>query len=367
MHKYVLLHLSDDAALSGLDRLLRAEYPHEAQVLAHVAVVDARQLYRAAGYPSTADFLMGRWHLCRSSAFRRQRAARAALRFPALFESVAEGRLNLTALALLARHFTADNVEELIAAATHRSCEEVEQLIADRFPEADLPFRLNALPDQLPSASVPVAIAANSAPAEAGASQVLANQEASVPLEALAASTAAAMPPHLPARAVVRPTAPERYVLQVMISGAARGQLRRAQELLGFQVRANDVAQVLELALDALVEKLEKHKCARTDRPRRVAPPQSQNPRQVPAHVKRAVRERDGDQCAFRNAAGQRCPERKALELHHVLDVARGGRSTVENLELRCRPHNQLAAERTYGSEFMNYKRVAAAQRRIRE
>src|SRR3954471_230016 len=110
MHKYDRMHLSDSAALCALDRLLKAEYPHEADVLSYVAVVDARQLYRAAGYPSTPDYLIGRWNLCRSSAFRRQRAARAALRLPILFEAIADGRLNLTAVALLARHFTAENV-----------------------------------------------------------------------------------------------------------------------------------------------------------------------------------------------------------------------------------------------------------------
>jgi len=163
---------------------------------------------------------------------------------------------------------------------------------------------------------------------------------------------------------VVKPTAPERYALQVTISGKARASLRRAQELLGFQVRANDVAQVLELALGALVEKLEKKNCARTDRPRRVPPPRSQDPHYIPADVKRAVRERDGDQCTFRNAAGERCPERKALEIHHIVVPEHGGKATLSNLALLCGPHNQLEAERTYGFEFMKHKRAAAQEKR---
>jgi len=38
--------------------------------------------------------------------------------------------------------------------------------------------------------------------------------------------------------------------------------------------------------------------------------------------------------------ASVRCSETAFLEFHHLRPVARGGRSTVENLELRCRAHN---------------------------
>jgi len=294
MHKYSREHQSDDAALPALDRLLRAEYPHEADVLSYVAVVDSRQLYRAAGYPSTPQFLIARWNVCRSSTFRRQRAARAARRFPILFEALADGRLNLTAVALLAKHFTAKNVDELIAVATRKTCEDVEQLIADRFPEKDVSFRLEAVappPSQPSSEGSGPAVDTDSS--LAGNAQVVANPEAPVPLEALAPSAPTKVAStYVPA--LVRPTAPDRYALQVTISGTARATLRRAQELLGFQVRADDIAQVLELALDALVEKLEKKKCARTDRPRRVPPSRSQNPRHIPADVKRIVWQRDG-------------------------------------------------------------------------
>jgi len=368
MHKYSKIHLSDDAAVAGLDRLLKAEYPHEANVLAYVAVVDARQLYRSAGYPSMPEFLMGRWNLCRSSAFRRQRAARAAYEFPVVFEAIADGRLNLTAVALLSGHLRRENVEELIVAATHKTREQVEQLIADRFPQADVPFRLEHVPGPAPSSAENspatafiTVVSAGGAPSQP---QVIANKEASVPLEALAPASPPIVAPQPPAHPVVKPIAPERYALQVTISGQARASLRRAQELLGYQLRGDDVAQVLELALAALVEKLEKRKCGRADRPRRVAPPRSQDPHYIPADVKRAVCERDGNQCTYRNAAGERCPERRALEFDHIVVPDRGGKATVGNIRQRSRAHNQLEAECTFGVEFMRHKRQAAAERK---
>jgi len=36
--------------------------------------------------------------------------------------------------------------------------------------------------------------------------------------------------------------------------------------------------------------------------------------------------------------------------------VARGGQATVENVRLRCRAHNQYAAECTFGKDFMETK-----------
>jgi hypothetical protein len=52
------------------------------------------------------------------------------------------------------------------------------------------------------------------------------------------------------------------------------------------------------------------------------------------------------------------------LEFDHIEPVARGGTSTVDNLRLRCRAHNQYEAERIFGAEFMKAKRDQAEERR---
>src|SRR5687768_12841775 len=40
-----------------------------------------------------------------------------------------------------------------------------------------------------------------------------------------------------------------------------------------------------------------------------------------------------------------RCGETGFLEFHHVVPFVKGGASTCENLELRCRTHNAYEAE----------------------
>jgi len=76
--------------------------------------------------------------------------------------------------------------------------------------------------------------------------------------------------------------------------------------------------------------------------------------------VKRAVWERDGGRCTFTSDDGHRCEARVGLEFDHIVPVACGGESTVGNVRVRCRPHNQFAAEQAFGADFMAAKREAA-------
>jgi len=132
-------------------------------------------------------------------------------------------------------------------------------------------------------------------------------------------------------------------------------KLQHARELLGHAVPSGDLAQLLDRALDALNEKLERQKFAKTERPRPCR--RSDDARHIPASVKRAVWQRDGGQCTFVSENGHRCEARTRLEYDHVKAVAQGGHATVKGLRLHCRAHNQLEAERAFGRDFMDAKR----------
>src|SRR5207247_7878427 len=110
-----------------------------AAVLALLAEVDARRLYLPAGFPSMYAYCVGELHLSEDAAYKRIQAARAARQFPALFTALAEGRLHLAGICLLAPHLTRENADDWVAAATHRRKSEIEQRLARRFPRPDLP------------------------------------------------------------------------------------------------------------------------------------------------------------------------------------------------------------------------------------
>src|SRR5260221_1383987 len=150
--------------------------------------------------------------------------------------------------------------------------------------------------------------------------------------------------------------------MQVTIRACTRDKMLRAQELLSRASRLSE-SELLDRAFDALLREIEKAKFAVTDRPR--APRSSKDPRWIPAHVKRAVFARDRGRCTFVSAEGNRC-ESLDVEFDHALEVARGGQATIANVRLRCRAHNQLAAEDTFGAGFMENRRRHAAEQRAR-
>jgi 5-methylcytosine-specific restriction endonuclease McrA len=86
--------------------------------------------------------------------------------------------------------------------------------------------------------------------------------------------------------------------------------------------------------------------------------------RYIPAAVRREVWERDGGQCTYVNAKGERCQGRHFLQFDHRIAQALGGASTVENLRLRCAAHNALAAEQVLGVERVRTAITEAHQRR---
>ena len=342
--------LSDHA----LDRALRTVVVNEqvatAIVLDHIAEFDHRRLFRPAGYASMFAYCVGRLHLSEVAAYKRIRAARAARRFPAIFDAIAEGRLHLSAVVLLAPYLTEATSGELLAASVHRTRAEIERLLAERYPRPDVPTRIQpALPALADSLEL--------TPGSVGETQMPGPEvtPGSVP-----------MPVGSNERPIVKPLAPLRFELRCTIDQETHDALRHAQELLSHQLPSGDVAQVLALALKALIPQLEQRRFSATVRPRRTPGRPSENTRHVPAHVQRAIWERDQGQCTFVSEGGHRCQERRFIELDHVTEVARGGESTVANLRLRCRAHNQFEAERTFGSEFMHHKRNTAAEARTR-
>src|SRR5438093_7100665 len=150
MRRYSLSHLPDPVLLRALASLLAQERPLTALLLAHLAEVDARKLYLPAGYPSMFAYCVHELHLSEDAAYKRIQAARAARRFPVLFEAVADGRLHLTAVGLLAPYLTPENAAELLAAAAHRTKSEIEELLARRFPRSETLGLVAALPSSSP-------------------------------------------------------------------------------------------------------------------------------------------------------------------------------------------------------------------------
>jgi 5-methylcytosine-specific restriction endonuclease McrA len=264
-----------------------------------------------------------------------------------VFEALAEGRVNLSGLVCLAAHLTPETAEELLVAASNKTRLEIERLIAERFPRADVAPSVEAIP------SAPLALAtAEGSPGTPDGTVILGPDDAQV------------APICTAGRGQVSPLTPEAYAVRFTRSREADERFRYAQDLMGHGAKSGDIAEMYDQAMKELIKKLERVRFGACERPRSRPRRTKAGSRHIPTHVKRAVWQRDGGQCTFKSESGRRCEARRGLEFDHAREFARGGEASVDGIRLRCRGHNQYTAEQTFGAGFMQQKRELAAATR---
>ncbi|MBZ0231135.1 MAG: hypothetical protein K8M05_02195, partial [Deltaproteobacteria bacterium] len=213
MRAFTFDQVSDDTLLGELAALVARDRETTAALLAYLAEVDERALYLPAACSSMHAYCVSVLHFAEEVAFKRIRAARTARRFPVIFEAIADGRMHVTGVVMLAPHFREDNVEELLAAASHASKAEIERLVARLAPRPDLPEQIARIPgDGHANETLQGDL-------DAGHGKVDPDPvTGKVDLD--------------PAPDRVQARSPDRYGLQVTIGEATRDKLLRAQALL---------------------------------------------------------------------------------------------------------------------------------------
>jgi hypothetical protein len=204
-------HVEDEALEQSLLELVRCKGASDARILAHLAEVEERRLHLLAAFPSMYAYCMGQLGLSEDEAYRRIVCARLAVRYPAIFELVAQRKLHLTALYLLRRHLTERNHTELLQAACGMSKKQVEEILAIRFPLPDVPNTIRELPGSQPFS-------------------------------------------HIEQRSA------ETFRIQLNASKALKEKLEYAWELLSHAIPNHDLAQVVERGLDLLIAKVERQR-----------------------------------------------------------------------------------------------------------
>lgn len=352
MHQ--LHQLSNQALLLRLRELVACERQATAAVVCHLAEVERRGLHRDEGYESLFVYCRQALQLSENEAYLRIHACRVVRRFPLALERLQRGALHLSALKLLGPRLTEENHRQLLDAAAGKSKPQLQQLLAERFPEPDVPTVVRKLPSR-----------ALKQPSETP-QPTLALSDPKPPAPAPAFSPPPTLRP-APPRPAARPTlAPlsalsaERFKLQLTVSRSLHDKLQQACELTRHGNPSGDLCVVIEQALQLLIEKQLKQHFAKVDRPRRTSREPRPDSRYLPAEVRREVAERDQMRCTYASDSGHRCQARTMLEYHHEQPYARGGAPTADNIRLLCRAHNQLMAERDFGPLFVHQRRAGS-------
>src|SRR6266851_2834598 len=134
-----MLHLTNGSLHRELSEFATQDRTTTAGLLARITEFEERKLFAPEGYPSMVAYCVGELRMSEDMALMRVRVARTARRFPAIFDALADGRLNLTTVLLLAPHLTAETAEELLVASAGRTKDQIRLLLAERYPRPDVP------------------------------------------------------------------------------------------------------------------------------------------------------------------------------------------------------------------------------------
>ena len=378
--RYRLSGLGDDQLLAGLSALVRRENDSLSDLLAHLAEIEERELCLALGYSSLFAYCTEALGFCKSSAGRRIAAARVCRDFPEAFRRVAQGELQLSVLCALRPHLNAGNAEELFVACSRKSYEQVEVLLAARFPKPDVRDLIRRLPAVVGTPDI--GSDGRHAPVRSAFEEIESQPTGIKPGESLGAATATralSEAVEMPSRAAVgrgavKPLSTDRFSVNFTADGEFRELLEEVRALLSHSEPTGELLTVMKRGLEALRGELLKKRFGVGRKPRRLRLSGSRaaskgsegfgsnRTRHVAADVAREVYDRDQGRCTFCADDGRRCGERRLLQLDHIIPHADGGESTVANLRLRCRAHNLHAARAHFGREH-----VRAATERMRE
>ncbi len=405
-------------ARDSLATLLRAEQ-------FAMADFDQRRGWQPLGYSTLFAFLHFDLKLPNPSAYWRKSAAEALHRFPDLIEPLRDGRLCCSSTAELAKVLTEENKATVLPRFFGLSSREAQEVVAELQPRqapatrtivtkaTSRPAARATVLEQpgLPTLSLVPALA----PLPAASPALSPHHEQhpnAVPLSQLRTPEVdfGGVDRAAPRPDEIEPLSAERRRLHVNVSKAFVKKLQSARSGLSHSIPSATLEQVLEAALDLLLEKQAKAR-GQVKRPRDVAtktaacvetaraaaaPGEAAAPRMeaegvkssrqspapvqqsletaqplalasteppsarrtghreaITAAVRRAVWERDGGRCCWPLDGGGVCGSTHQLELDHIVPWARFGGRTEENLRLTCHRHNALAARRSFGERWM--------------
>ncbi len=396
-------------ALAGL---LSRERAASADFLAALSDFDQRRGWEALGHRSLFAFLSRELHLSDGAAYVRISAARLLPQFPAVEAALRDGRLCLSTAGSLAAVLTSENQAERLPLFFGLSARQAKELAATLVPRADPPrrevlTRIEPGPLRTYEAARPPgaagAILASLAPAALRTCEV----QAAPPIST---STPASTP--APA-STIEPLSAELHRLHLTVSSRLVQKLASAKDGLTHALPGASTEQVIEAALDLLLEKQARRKglvktprrpagamaglpaasppgaparplasapvssiaraeagaegfaeadggvCAAAGAPKEKA---TVRPRYIPAAIRREVWLRDGQRCQFPLDSGGTCGAKARLELDHLVPLALGGLSTAANLRVVCCFHNQAAARAILGGALVEDQRARRAR-----
>ncbi len=329
----ILSRKSDCNLIADLKVLVTQERGVLTQILKYLKEVETRKLYLAMGYSSLFAFLIGEINYSESAAQRRIEAMRLMRDVPELEAKIENGEISLT---------VASQVGTFIRQEGHkRKIQKTEPITRDE--------KLNLLECLQGSSS----------------------RECEKKLAEIAPETC------IP-KEKTRPITDEKTLIQLTVGKDLMNKIQKLKGLLSHQNETGSLEGLLDRLADIALEKLdpERREARRQNRNKSLqqenqnctaplpAPEGEQsmslrgghrptkqslgvktNSRHIPQLLRDQIWLRDKGQCQYGNPkTGKICGSTQRLELDHRFPFALGGENSADNLQIKCRAHNQWRA-----------------------
>jgi len=245
---------------------------HMVTMLRYLTQVDERSLYALMGYRSLFSYCLKALQMSENEAGPRIAVARLAKIYPWVLEALATGDIHLTGLAKLSGYMLPTNCLDLLFEARGRTVSEIEDVLAVRFPKPDVPELIR--PIQLrerelqPTESGKTAAGGELAFAESGGTSDV-QSTASPPDESPFRHNANRKQTG-ESREVLKALSATRHKMQITIGTDLKHKLERARDLMSHRNRSGSYEFVVGVAVDLLLEKLERERLAML---KRASPP----------------------------------------------------------------------------------------------
>lgn len=365
LNREAIARLSNEDLNEGITKAHQNDLEKSVDFLLFLAEVDQRKLYLEKGYSSLFTYLVRCFNFCETAAAQRKAACQLMLRFPVIEGMLRQGEIHLTALHLLARHFTDANHAKVLMSCRHKSRHWIERYILETFQVATNRPKHDSIRPLAPVSMTPPThkCEKNIAASDLGVPlrfTVKRESTSNVPTSTIQSPNPTVLG---------EPSLPKFLRLGVTIDDDTLKDLERAKEILGVK----DLGIVIRSALKVYLKKIDPlfvkkpktesnvRRKNQAEKAAKMEPADQVSVSPTPSRYirvaqKKEVHREHGGQCAFVGSSGLRCIERRRLQVDHCVPLALGGANSAENYRLLCPAHNLSEARRVFGAEFINRK-----------
>jgi hypothetical protein len=333
---------SDANLIESLKAGVHEEKKLLADCLIQLSEIMKRNIHTKSGFSSLHKYCLSILPLSKGAVYRRTQVAGKIHRHPILLELIGTGQLTLTAASVIVANIEVNTSDSQINSFVGKTVEEIKDLLGEG-DQYEAPDSISRTKDRI--TEIPV----NNNRAESSETTHASQAEKYAPMQNNAEQKSFSNNSESTKKEFSKE---KRYVVQFTGSEALNNKLKRAREVLSHKYPDGKCEEILEEALDALLAKF----APENQKSNNMNKPNNEDSAYIPRKMKRDTLQKASYCCEWSPKNKKRCDNRSKLEIDHIVHRAHGGKTTLSNLQVLCKAHNNMKAKDEMGNEFIENK-----------